>query len=136
MGTRSDAIIPITSAFQSWQNVTPFEFEKIDDYSIPDVRLSFSGGAYFRENPRDVSYSSLQTQGRIYFRDDIPWVIGAQPRKMDIETVALHEIGHILGLEDSNVPSAVMYPTASWGVTKRNLDDDDISGIKALYKFP
>ncbi|KAJ2894166.1 peptidoglycan binding protein [Zalerion maritima] len=61
------------------------------------------------------------------------WIDGADPRGFDIETVALHEIGHILGMYHSEVPTAVMAPTVAPGVMKTSLTADDVAGIKALY---
>ncbi|GMN20106.1 hypothetical protein TIFTF001_045282 [Ficus carica] len=54
---------------------------------------------------------------------------------MDLESVAVHEIGHLLGLDHSNVPAASMYPTFIYGERKRGLNADDIQGIRALYGF-
>ncbi|XP_047339781.1 metalloendoproteinase 1-MMP-like [Impatiens glandulifera] len=133
---RSDAINPISSAFQSWEAATNFKFEKIDNYSVANVKIRFTLGSMFTENPLCVAYSHFPPKGLIYFKSSIPWGDGARPEKMDIESVALHELGHVLGLNHSNVPTAVMYEFTYLGVTKRNLDDDDIAGINALYNFP
>ena len=61
------------------------------------------------------------------------WVDGAVPNGYDIETVALHEIGHLLGMYHSDVAGSVMYPTVSDNHTKRALTADDLGGIKKLY---
>ena len=61
------------------------------------------------------------------------WVDGAFPNGYDIETVALHEIGHTLGLLHSNDPNAVMAPTVADNTTKRRLQRDDLVGIRRLY---
>jgi hypothetical protein len=50
---------------------------------------------------------------------------------MDIESVALHEIGHCLGLGHSSVSAAVMSETYT-GV-RQALHGDDASGISKLY---
>jgi matrixin len=55
------------------------------------------------------------------------------PNAVDVESVALHEIGHILGLGHSTVPSAVMFAGLSLGATKRVLTTDDIQGVRLLY---
>ncbi|MCL7049211.1 hypothetical protein MKW94_017877 [Papaver nudicaule] len=49
------------------------------------------------------------------------------------ETVAVHEIGHLLGLEHSSEPKAIMYPTILFGSLKRQLHGDDVQGIRSLY---
>ena len=48
----------------------------------------------------------------------------------DVESVALHEVGHIIGLDHSTLPSAVMYPVMSF---KRALTADDIAGVQSFY---
>jgi len=54
-------------------------------------------------------------------------------REIDLETVTLHEVGHLLGLGHSNVPGSVMYP--SYEGVRRNLSQDDKDGITALYGY-
>ncbi|KAK1387309.1 hypothetical protein POM88_015487 [Heracleum sosnowskyi] len=53
---------------------------------------------------------------------------------IDLETVVLHEIGHLLGLDHSSMEDTIMYPSIPSGVVK-DLHDDDVRGIKALYNI-
>lgn len=49
----------------------------------------------------------------------------------DLQTVAIHEFGHALGLDHAGVPQGVM-----WGVyngVKQTLAADDVAGIRAVY---
>lgn len=50
---------------------------------------------------------------------------------IDFQTVALHELGHSLGLLHSSDSSSVMYPAYKGG--DRDLGADDIAGIQAIY---
>src|SRR5437867_1367203 len=49
----------------------------------------------------------------------------------DVEAVAAHELGHVLGLHHSGVESATMWPLSS--VLQRRLDMDDVTGVRVLY---
>ena len=49
----------------------------------------------------------------------------------DIQTVAMHEIGHALGLDHTTVAGTVMWPY--YNGTHTTLSSDDIGGIQAIY---
>jgi len=52
----------------------------------------------------------------------------------DVETVFLHENGHVIGLGHSDISDAVMFP--SYLEVRRTLDPDDVCGIKKIYGEP
>jgi hypothetical protein len=73
--------------------------------------------------------------GDIHFDDDESWVIGADldMYSIDLFTVALHEIGHALGLPHSDQPGTVMYP---YYRRMSGLTPADIASIQELYAAP
>ena len=56
---------------------------------------------------------------------------------INLDWVAIHEFGHSLGLEHSNVRESIMYPWYKGYVPDVKLTNDDILGIQQLYgKWP
>lgn len=66
--------------------------------------------------------------GDIFFSNAINWQINTG---YDLETVAIHELGHALGMSHSQITQADMY--AFYNGIKQSLNSDDLSGIQSLY---
>ncbi len=87
----------------------------------------------------------------IFFNTDVPWSVSAsgQANQFDLQSIALHEIGHFWGLGHSALGEttqvsggrkvtaigAIMFPIAlsPGNIKGRNLQPDDIAGISHLY---
>jgi hypothetical protein len=53
--------------------------------------------------------------------------------QFDVESVGLHEFGHIVGLDHSQYNYAVMWYAIANGEVQRTLSSDDLAGILAIY---
>jgi hypothetical protein len=75
------------------------------------------------------------TEADVAFNRTIPWSLeeDTPDGAYDFRSTLLHEIGHVLGLDHSNAPGAVMRARLSSGQQRRALTDDDLAGIRALY---
>lgn len=69
--------------------------------------------------------------GECHFDEAESWSLNGAGATFDLETVALHETGHLLGLDHSTVAGSVMFP--SYGGVRRALTQDDLDGIRRLY---
>src|SRR5262249_14967510 len=67
--------------------------------------------------------------GDIFLNTAQPWQVNGTT--YDLETVAIHELGHALGMSHSQVAAADMY--AYYQNTKQSLTADDIQGIQSNY---
>ncbi|PRQ53771.1 putative interstitial collagenase [Rosa chinensis] len=137
-GTPSQATGAIAQAFATWARSTHFKFSQAQNYQNADVKISFHRGNHGDGRNFDgpggvLAHAFYPTDGRFHFDAAENWSVGAKPGAYDLESVALHEIGHLLGLGHSSVKGAIMSATISPGVTLKSLHGDDIQGIKALY---
>ncbi|KAL3850151.1 hypothetical protein ACJIZ3_012033 [Penstemon smallii] len=137
-GTRDDVMEPIRNATQQWASVAPFKFTYIKDYDKANIKISFQRLDHGDGSPFDgpggiLAHAFLPTDGRLHYDGDEKWANGPVPGNFDLQTIGLHELGHVLGLGHSNDGGAVMFPTIGSGVRK-DLGKDDIDGMKALYQ--
>ena len=51
----------------------------------------------------------------------------------DLQAIATHEIGHLLGLDHTPLASAVMFPRSAGDSLSRALTADDMIGVSTLY---
>ena len=135
-------------ALASWAAVSPLKFRE-STKAEADIVFSWESkrdhgdGFPFADNQVAHAFGAACSgtrcaplSGDLHFNDRFDFVVGsgnAASDRFDLETTALHELGHSLGLGHSTVPTAVMYAYAPVVGTKRVLEPDDIAGIRALY---
>jgi hypothetical protein len=95
-----------------------------------DIRIggvALSGGA-LAQTYLPPPYNGGSLAGDMVFNTSQTWHINSD---YDLETVALHEIGHALSMGHSTVSTAVMY--GNYTGMKQSLDPDDASGIQSVW---
>uniref|UniRef100_A0A3Q4MEJ1 Matrix metallopeptidase 11b n=1 Tax=Neolamprologus brichardi TaxID=32507 RepID=A0A3Q4MEJ1_NEOBR len=79
-------------------------------------------------------FPQTQREGEVHFDYDEHWTVGNNAGT-DLLQVAAHEFGHVLGLQHSLEPDAVMCPFYS-DAYPLQLSEDDKRGIQYLYGSP
>ncbi|GFP83188.1 metalloendoproteinase 1 [Phtheirospermum japonicum] len=129
-------------AFSRWSAVIPVSFTEAADYSHADIRIRWYSGEHGDGLPFDgplgvLAHAFAPENGNLHLDAAERWAVdlaaeGSQAA-VDLESVATHEIGHILGLQHSSNSDAVMYATLSPRTKKVELRKDDVDGVQGLY---
>ncbi|XP_050500759.1 matrix metalloproteinase-18-like [Diabrotica virgifera virgifera] len=149
-----DIIQLVERAFKMWEDASNLHFTRVTvPVPKPDITITaVKRKHYFRSNCMGNQKCGIQFDGpggklahsyfpidndtcvEIHLDLDEKWSYNLNDTDYDFTNlfmVILHEIGHSLGLLHSNDESAIMYP---WYPNKvRNISQDDISGLEALY---
>ncbi|CAL5047043.1 unnamed protein product [Urochloa decumbens] len=131
-------------AFARWSEATTLNFTEVSSARDADITIGFYAGDHGDGEAFDgplgtLAHAFSPTDGRFHLDAAEAWVAGGDVSRassdvaVDLESVAVHEIGHLLGLGHSSEPGAIMYPTITSRTKKVDLASDDVVGIQSLY---
>nr|XP_043637785.1 metalloendoproteinase 3-MMP-like [Erigeron canadensis] len=128
---------PVVRAFNTWATSSKyFTFTRVRNIQGADLKISFKRPVHDDKNfeLNHLAHAQAPPGGLFHYNTAFKWSVGPRPvrNRFDLKTVALHEIGHLLGLEHSQDPNAIMFANIPPGAVK-GLNFDDIQGIKVLY---
>ncbi|HSE15878.1 MAG TPA: matrixin family metalloprotease [Pyrinomonadaceae bacterium] len=138
--TQQIIIANIRRAFQAWSAVCFLTFTEVA--GTGDIAIAFRTGNHGDGSPFDGPGNVLahgfypppnggSIAGDLHFDDGETWTTNNPPTGIDFLSVAIHEIGHTLGLDHSADANAIMF--AFYSGIKQNLAADDINGIRSIY---
>ena len=140
--TQQVIISNIRRAFQAWSAVCFLTFTEVS--GTGDIVIAFltgnhgDGAQNAFDGPGNVLAHGFYPPpnggaiaGDLHFDDAERWTTNNPPTGIDFLSVAIHEIGHTLGLDHSADANAIMF--AFYSGIKTNLATDDINGIRSIY---
>lgn len=143
----TQAQLAVREAVETWDAVSGLTLNEVQEGGDIVItwesrdhgdRNSFDGpGGLVAHAAYPYGSGSYALDGDVHFDNAENWVVGDRvapyPREIHLKTVALHEIGHALGLPHATKVSAMMWPVYS-GI--RQITPDDIAAIQVLYGPP
>lgn len=131
----------IALAFAAWSAVADIQFVEVADNGLPSNLVGAQGDIRIGAHDFDGAYGTLAhayypppngitIAGDVHFDSDETWSC-TPAGGIDIGIVALHEIGHSIGLRHSYSGLAVMNP--SYNASLTGLQDDDVEGAVSIY---
>ena len=126
-----DYVESVAGAFRSWDAVElPIRFKVVADSAAAEVHVTW------------IDRFDAPISGRTrWSRDDKWWIVNASILlavhhqhgevldRSAMRAMALHEVGHLLGLDHTSDPGSIMAPR----VRVRDLTDKDRASIRLLY---
>jgi hypothetical protein len=130
----SDYVARVQAAFLEWNSVMlPVQFSFVDDSAAAEVHVNW------------IDHFSEPISGRTKWARNDDWMItdaniilalhhsqGDQLDDDSMEAMALHEIGHLIGLDHTTDSLSIMAPR----VRVRQLSDADRATARLLYALP
>ena len=162
--TQAEARTAVSNGFQHWQDVPTasitfspeadtgtdgFVYDGHNTMTFDDPNGELGGGALAACMPYYNTAQTTQTNGVTFYRmtdadivfnNNVNFGTNAEAAAggcfnlFDIEGVATHEQGHLLGLDHPNVFDATMYyAIGACDATKVTLEESDVNGVTFIY---
>ncbi len=157
----SEAAQIISDAFAAWAAVVPLNFSEVNSADDADFVIGFGSAAHCElyqaagvqcpsQDGQGAGFDGAgnilahcyfppgaggSSAGDCHYDDDETWAsdLSTDPNSVRFLETTIHELGHGLGLEHSDDPNAIMFPSYDPSIVKVTLSPDDIAGVQSLY---
>ncbi|MBI4867946.1 MAG: matrixin family metalloprotease [Candidatus Wallbacteria bacterium] len=107
--------------------------EGVNLVSFVDVAFPYGGALAVTPYSYSTQNGALR-YASVLFNPQVRFSTASEPGTFDVQAVATHEIGHLLGLDHSAILASTMLPFGCKDSTRgRHLSPDDLAGISSIY---
>lgn len=138
----------VREAFGVWEEVSTLRFAEVAPEDSPTFTIAWERGNHgdgYAFDDAGINNNVLAHAffpppcggpfaGALHFDEFERWTDAAAEGSVRLLNVAIHEIGHLLGLQHSDQQQSIMFAFYSDAIDQ--LFQDDIDGIRALYGQP
>jgi len=133
----------ILNAFAVWEGLMPMRFTEIPIAGNPDIRIQWATATHgpaahdaFDGAGNVLAHAFFPPPngtmaGDVHFDDDEQWT-DSTTVGTNLFWVAVHEIGHALGLDHTSIPNSIMQPF--YPCNRGIPNNDDRLGIRTAYR--
>ncbi len=135
-GWSADQPESVRGAFRAWERELPVQFTFVNDSTDADVLVAWVSRLAGEQQVGNSS-RSYDADGRILHADITLSILGRDDQLLPARTAriaALHEVGHVLGLEHSPDQRDVM--VARYDGQAAGLSSADVATARLLYALP
>lgn len=137
----------IAKAIDMWSSASGLTIKREDNPDMnADIRIQFVRGFHGDTRPADGPGAELahaffpgaedkDLAGDVHIDDDDTFAVNGG-NGIDLLWLAVHELGHSLGLDHTYHPDSVMFAYYTGYRPDLKLDSDDIQGVQRLYGLP
>lgn len=136
-----------STSMAKWSNTSLLSLREVSNENEANITIKFlegnHGDGYDFDGPGQVLahafYPTSGTGGDAHFDLGEKWTLWGEEEGISLFSVALHEIGHSLGLGHSSQENSVMYAWYRSKSTELQEDDklaiDNVYGLRPEYRF-
>ncbi|UJR26222.1 hypothetical protein I4U23_007565 [Adineta vaga] len=128
----------IREAFDAWLVHIPLEIKQVCSTCQADFVLDFARAQHTDTYPFDgvggtLAHAFFPEDGRVHFDKDETWTEKFDGTGTNLYLVAVHEIGHALGVDHSYNERSIMYPSYQLMQKSNILPQPDRDDIQSMY---
>jgi len=137
----------INAAVAAWETASGIDFTNTGTNSITVADPNdFINTVFWADTPNPAHtflakaswYEYVNDPGTIvgfdvHFNNDHRWATTSTTGRFDIQSVALHELGHAIGLDHTTSTAEVMFSSLAPATLHRSLGSGDVAGAQHLY---